>query len=189
MERSARAQKVRENWLRRSAERQGLRLVKSGRRDPRAWDYATYSLIAPHLNGKVLLDGVSADEIEQWLADGPATYHRGPGGQRIDAGPGSIVGVWPGAILDMAAAPGRRFIAEEDGSLRELAEDEWPSSDAAADALALAIERAEDKTRLMKAQAGAVRRAEEKTEQMRARARAIDDLMASGPDGEISGGT
>jgi hypothetical protein len=36
------ADKVRENRLRRMAERQGFRLVKSRRRDPRAVDYGTY---------------------------------------------------------------------------------------------------------------------------------------------------
>jgi hypothetical protein len=39
------AKKVRENRLRRAAERQGLRLMKSKRRDPRALDYGMYWLI------------------------------------------------------------------------------------------------------------------------------------------------
>jgi hypothetical protein len=34
--------KVRENRLRRMAERQGYRLIKSGRRDPRALGYGKY---------------------------------------------------------------------------------------------------------------------------------------------------
>jgi hypothetical protein len=37
-------EKVRENRLRRMAERQGLRLEKSRRRDPRALDYGSYAL-------------------------------------------------------------------------------------------------------------------------------------------------
>jgi hypothetical protein len=37
--------KVLENRLRRAAQRQGLRLVKSRRRDPRAYDYGTYCLV------------------------------------------------------------------------------------------------------------------------------------------------
>ena len=37
-------EKVRENRLRRMAERQGLELRKSARRDPRAIDYGTYML-------------------------------------------------------------------------------------------------------------------------------------------------
>lgn len=37
--------KVRENRLRRMAQRQGLRLQKSPRRDPRATDYGKYALV------------------------------------------------------------------------------------------------------------------------------------------------
>jgi hypothetical protein len=36
-----------ENRLRRAADRQGLRLVKSRRRDPRAVDYGQYNLLDP----------------------------------------------------------------------------------------------------------------------------------------------
>jgi hypothetical protein len=39
------AERVRENRLRRVADRQGLRLVKSRRRDPRAVDYGRYMLV------------------------------------------------------------------------------------------------------------------------------------------------
>jgi hypothetical protein len=39
-------EKVRENRLRRKAERQGLKLVKSRRRDPLALDYQLYALIS-----------------------------------------------------------------------------------------------------------------------------------------------
>ena len=46
-------EKVRENRLRRMAERQGLRLVKSRRRDPRAIDYGTYMLVNAEINGVV----------------------------------------------------------------------------------------------------------------------------------------
>ena len=38
-------EKVRENRLRRMASRQGLQLMKSRRRDPRALDYGTYWLV------------------------------------------------------------------------------------------------------------------------------------------------
>jgi hypothetical protein len=38
-------EKARENLLRRMAERQGLRLVKSGRRDPRALGYGQFAII------------------------------------------------------------------------------------------------------------------------------------------------
>jgi hypothetical protein len=40
------ADKIRENRLRRAAGRQGLRLVKSPRRDPRALDFGRYQLVA-----------------------------------------------------------------------------------------------------------------------------------------------
>jgi hypothetical protein len=120
-----RAQKVRENWLRRTAERQQLRLIKSGRRDPRAWDFGTYSLIAPAAGDRVVVEAVSLDEIEQQLSGGSSLYVRAVAGQRVDAGPGSLIGVWPGAVLDMCADNGRRFIAEEDGSLRELEDEDW----------------------------------------------------------------
>ncbi len=43
-------EKIRENRLRRMADRQGLRLKKSGRRDPRALDYGMYMLISQATN-------------------------------------------------------------------------------------------------------------------------------------------
>ena len=46
-------EKVRENRLRRMAERQGLELRKSRRRDPRAIDYGTYMLVNAEINGVV----------------------------------------------------------------------------------------------------------------------------------------
>jgi hypothetical protein len=60
---------------------------------------------------------------------------------------------------------------------------------AGGDALATAIQRAEQMTRLMQARAGAARRAGGRTRRMRARARAIDELMAAGPDDETCGRT
>ena len=65
--------KVRENRLRRMADRQALRLQKSGRRDPRAIDYGTYMLIDPITN--TVVAGASAtgrpefslDDVEAWL--------------------------------------------------------------------------------------------------------------------------
>lgn len=61
--------KVRENRLRRMADRQGLRLQKSRRRDPRAVDYDTYHLLDAS-SGAVIhkgLDsgfGLSLDDVE-----------------------------------------------------------------------------------------------------------------------------
>lgn len=46
-------EKVRENRLRRMAERQGLMLVKSRRRDPRALDYGLYWLASDTKGNRV----------------------------------------------------------------------------------------------------------------------------------------
>jgi hypothetical protein len=63
------AEKVRENRLRRMAERQGLMLRKVRRHDPRAWDYGLYWLVDPRttlvlqmaaLDGKLTIDQVEA---------------------------------------------------------------------------------------------------------------------------------
>jgi hypothetical protein len=64
------AEKVRENRLRRMAERQGHQLVKSRRRDPRAYDYGRYWITEPAT--KVIVAGhdrfgMSLDEAEVWL--------------------------------------------------------------------------------------------------------------------------
>jgi hypothetical protein len=60
--------KARENRARRSAERQGLRLKKSGRRDPRALDYRGYWLLSR--TGAVVAGGqhgTTLDRIETEL--------------------------------------------------------------------------------------------------------------------------
>jgi hypothetical protein len=68
--------KVRENRLRRMAERQGLRLVKSRRRDPHAIDYGGYMLEDLATGGVVAGTGAigrpywSLDDVEEWLVDG-----------------------------------------------------------------------------------------------------------------------
>ena len=64
-------EKVRENRLRRMAERQGLRLMKTRRRDPRAYDFGTYMLIDARTDGIVAAGahetgyGLTLDEIER----------------------------------------------------------------------------------------------------------------------------
>lgn len=60
--------KVRENRLRRVAERRGYRLTKSRRRDPRAIDYGKY-WITDVKTGSPLTSagGLSLDEIEAWI--------------------------------------------------------------------------------------------------------------------------
>ncbi len=65
-------EKVRENKLRRMAERQGLVLVKSRRRDPRSIDYGKYmiadaftnTVVAGELNTRRAL---TLDEVEEYL--------------------------------------------------------------------------------------------------------------------------
>lgn len=61
------AAKVRELRSRRAAARQGLKLSRSRRRDPRALDYGLYWLI--DVNGAYVTDpkGVSLDEVEAYL--------------------------------------------------------------------------------------------------------------------------
>lgn len=72
--------KIRENRLRRMAERQGLRLSKNGRRDPRAYDYGSYMLV--NENNVIVADfgwdrprspeGTSwLDDIETYLTSDP----------------------------------------------------------------------------------------------------------------------
>jgi hypothetical protein len=61
-------EKVRENRVRRMAERQRLQLVKSRRRDPKAYDFGRYWL--HDQSGEVVVggdDGTNLDEIERWL--------------------------------------------------------------------------------------------------------------------------
>ncbi len=68
------SEKVRENRLRRMANRQGYRLVKSRSRDPYALDYGLYALYDVStgfavtealVNGKTCSWGL--DEVEDWL--------------------------------------------------------------------------------------------------------------------------
>ena len=69
--------KTRETRLRRLAARQGLRLQKSPRRDPNAWDFGTYQLVDDRGGWVVLANhqighgyGMSLDDIEEWLNGG-----------------------------------------------------------------------------------------------------------------------
>jgi hypothetical protein len=57
------AEKVRENRLRRMAQRQGLLLQKSRRRDPRAIDYGRWLIVDPNRNAIV------AGEPGRWTLD------------------------------------------------------------------------------------------------------------------------
>jgi hypothetical protein len=69
---AATAEKIRENRLRRMAERQGLALQKSRRRDPRAVDFGTYMLVDTNSNAVVATVGedgygLTLNAIEAWL--------------------------------------------------------------------------------------------------------------------------
>lgn len=72
--------KVRENRLRRVADRRGLRLLKNPRRDPRAIDYGSYKLA--DINGGTVADfgwdhpslpvgATWLDDVEAWLTRPP----------------------------------------------------------------------------------------------------------------------
>jgi len=65
-------EKVRENRLRRMAERRGLVLKKSRRRDPQAVDYGAYWLVEAEGNFLVYGDqwGTDLDGIEEFLTGG-----------------------------------------------------------------------------------------------------------------------
>ncbi len=72
MEKAERESKVRENLLRRMAERQGLNLRKSRRRDVRAIDYGCYMLVENET--KCVIAGAdhgraefSLDDVEAYL--------------------------------------------------------------------------------------------------------------------------
>ena len=59
--------KVRENRLRRMADRQGLALRASGRRDPRALDYGMYALVDASRN--VIVAGAASGRFDFTLDD------------------------------------------------------------------------------------------------------------------------
>jgi hypothetical protein len=63
-----RALRTRETRARRKAERQGLRLEKSRRRDPDALDYGRYYLVDPE--HRMVYSGVTLDQIEDYLKGG-----------------------------------------------------------------------------------------------------------------------
>lgn len=74
-------EKTRETRLRRMADRQGLRLLKSRTRDPRAIDYGAYMLVDIAIGGAVFGTGAlgradaTLDDIEEYLTQ--------PGGEAI----------------------------------------------------------------------------------------------------------
>ena len=69
---TTRTEKIRENRLRAAAQRQGFRIVKSRRRDPRALDYGGYMIVNPCNNSAEaggMGDGfsMSIEDVEKWL--------------------------------------------------------------------------------------------------------------------------
>jgi hypothetical protein len=70
--------KSRENHLRRLAERQGLALRKSRRRNSEAPDYGMFQLVEPGSNRVVAGDephaySLSLEDVERWLTNDEAT--------------------------------------------------------------------------------------------------------------------
>lgn len=68
------SEKVRENRLRRMADRQGLKLMRSRARDPNSITYGGYQLVDIQTNGLVAGWGnanrgyaFDLDDVEQWL--------------------------------------------------------------------------------------------------------------------------
>ena len=68
--------KVRENRVRRAVARRGFALEKARRKDPQAWDFATYHVIDPRARVVIVYGhdprgafGMTLDDVEQWLAD------------------------------------------------------------------------------------------------------------------------
>ena len=66
------AEKTRETRLRRMAERQGLKLEKSRRRDHHAWDYGMFMILSAENNGVVAgtvagRPGFTIDDVEEYL--------------------------------------------------------------------------------------------------------------------------
>jgi hypothetical protein len=72
---SSASERVRENRLRRMAQRQRLTLQKSRRRDPRAYDYGTYRLVDIDTGTLVAYGplhdgwGLDLDDIERALTE------------------------------------------------------------------------------------------------------------------------
>lgn len=64
-------EKVRENRLRRMADRQGFALTKSRRRDPRAADFGRYFIADARTNLLLTPEfGLDLDDVERWLTEG-----------------------------------------------------------------------------------------------------------------------
>lgn len=58
---------VRENRLRRAAIRQGLRVVKARRMDPKAWDFGLFYVMHGQTDVRAVPGGMTIDELEDYL--------------------------------------------------------------------------------------------------------------------------
>jgi len=59
--------KVIENRIRRALHRRGLALKKSRRRDPHAIGYGTYAVIDPQINACVSSNGLTLEDVDDWM--------------------------------------------------------------------------------------------------------------------------
>lgn len=110
------AEKIRENRLRRMAARQGFALLKSRRRDPRAYDFGTYMLTDHYTNSVVATGddgrgyGLTLDEVEAWLT--------GPKGERRPLGTRPGKGMELSTLADYRLASKHRIHRELDEQYR-----------------------------------------------------------------------
>jgi hypothetical protein len=90
--------KTRENQLRQKANRQGMRLVKSARRDPDALDYGRYHLAVfragdwrpvGHIGMTGGMAGMTVDDVDAYLRHDPETRAKWP---RVGREAGRLVG-------------------------------------------------------------------------------------------------
>jgi hypothetical protein len=73
-------EKVRENRLRRAADRRGLRLTKSRSRDPNAIDYGLYAVVDVQTNG-IMNPAIAGRWMHSWTLDDVENYLNPPGGE------------------------------------------------------------------------------------------------------------
>jgi hypothetical protein len=89
--------RVLENRLRRMAARQKMRVIKSKRRDKRAYDYATFALTTE--SNLVVASGMNLDELEKYLVGDMAVVD--------EMGKRSIEGFTKSLSIETPAPPAR----------------------------------------------------------------------------------
>jgi hypothetical protein len=70
------AERIRENRLRAMAQRQGVAITKSRRRNRRAYDYQGWMIVDPSTNDVLaganpVAYSLSIDQVEEWLTSDP----------------------------------------------------------------------------------------------------------------------